>query len=126
MRAAEMHSARVQAAQASQSAPTKPVEAAATEAMKTTASAVEPTAASTMEAAASTMEATAASTMEATTAEAARQSRRSAYYKGQQNRGQLTCSPHNVPPRRARLCLVVDQTLKLLLMFRRSAGFDQD
>jgi hypothetical protein len=99
--AAEMHAAHVQAAQASQSASAKPVEAAATE---------------TMEAAASTVEAT-ASTVEAAPAKAARQSRRCAYYKGQQNSAQLTGSPHNAPHRRARLCLAIDQTPKLLIMF---------
>ena len=128
--AAEMHAAHVQAARASQSASAKPVEAAATEtveaaateAVKTTASTVEATA-STVKATASTVKAT-ASTVKAAPAKAARQSRRCAYYQGQQNSAQLTCSPHNAPHRRARLCLVVDQTPKLLIMFPIRA-FDQ-
>ena len=107
-----MHAAHVQAARASQSASAKPVEAAATEAVKTTASTVEATAS------------TVSPHREAAPAKAARQSRRCAYYQGQQNSAQLTCSPHNAPHRRARLCLVVDQTPKLLIMFPIRA-FDQ-
>lgn len=122
MHAAEMHAAHVQAAEASQSAPAKPVKAAATEAVRPTATTME-AAAEAVKTAAPTVEATTA-TVEATAAEAARQGRRCAYYKGQQNGAQSTCSPHNAPPRKARLCLVVNQTPRLLIVFRRSAAFE--
>ena len=112
----EMHAAHVQAAQASQSASAKPVEAAATETVEGAATEAVKTTASSVKTTASTVEAT-ASTVEATASEAARKSRRCAYYKGQQNSAQLTCSPHNAPHRRARLCLAIDQTPKLLIMF---------
>ena len=93
---AAAETAHVQAARASQSASAKPVEPPATETVEAAATEAVKTTGSTVEATASTVEAT-SSTVEAAAAKAARQSRRCAYYKGQQNSAQLTCSPHNAP-----------------------------